>query len=109
MCLKTVQKLLDTSCQSYPRKECILDAFVVILTSNTCNFTGRSFTQTDGATIGGPESESVTDIFGAAFMNSKVQDNLTSGHGDWKRYRDESYSVSLSTNAEREIEKNKYC
>lgn len=66
------------------------------------------FTQIDGATIGWPELGSVTDIFGSVFMDSKVKDNLINDHGDWKRYRDDSCSVCLSTSEEREIEKNKF-
>ena len=32
------------------------------MTNNTRNFMGRHISQIDGATIGGPESASVTDI-----------------------------------------------
>ena len=42
------------------------------MASNTCNFMGRHFTQIDGATIGGPESASLTDIHGAVFIDSKI-------------------------------------
>ena len=46
------------------------------MTSNTCNFIGRHFTQIDGATISGPESASVNDIYGAVFINSKIEENI---------------------------------
>ena len=44
--------------------------------SNTCNFMGRHFTEIDGATICGPESASVTDIYVAVFIDSKIEENI---------------------------------
>ena len=51
---------------------------------------GRHFTQIDGATIGGPESASLTEIYGAVFIDSKIQKNIINDE-DWKRYRDDSF------------------
>ena len=48
------------------------------MTSNSCNFMGKYFTQVDGATIGGPESASLTDIYGAVFIDSKIEENIIS-------------------------------
>ena len=67
MCLKAVGQLLDTRNENFPEKQCILDALAITMTSNTCNFMGKYFTQVHGATIGGSESGSVTDIYGAVF------------------------------------------
>ena len=39
------------------------------MSSNNTKFGGRFFTQSNGATIGGPESASVTNIFGAIFID----------------------------------------
>ena len=81
MCLKAVGQLLDTRKENIPEKQCILDALAITMTSNSCNFMGKYFTQVDGATIGGPESA---------------------------RYRDDSFSISLQTSKEREIEKTEW-
>ena len=48
---------------------------------------GRHFTQIDGAAIGGPESASVTDIYGAVFIDSKIEENIINENEDWKQYR----------------------
>ena len=69
---------------------------------------GKYFTQVDGATIGGPESASVTDIYGAVFIDSKIEENIINENEDWKRYRDHSFSISLQTSKEREIEKTEW-
>ena len=87
MCLKTVGQLLDFCNQDLY----ILDALAITMTSNTCNFMGKNFTQIDGATIGGPESASVIDIFGAEFIDSKTEKNITNEDEDWERYRYDSF------------------
>ena len=46
------------------------------MTSNTCKVIGRHFTQIDGTTIGGPESASVADLYGAVFIDSKIEENI---------------------------------
>ena len=63
------------------------------MASYTCNVMGRHFTQIDGATIGGPESASVTDIDGAVFIDSKIEENTINEDEDWKRYRDDSFFI----------------
>ena len=68
MCLEAVGQLLDFRSQNFPEKKCILDALAITVTSNIYNFMGRHFTQIDEATIGGPESTSVTDIYGAILI-----------------------------------------
>ena len=108
MCLKAVGQLLDTCKENIPEKQCILDALAITMTSNSCNFMGKYFTQVDGATIGGPESASVTDIYGAVFIDSKIEENIINENEDWKRYRDDSFSISLQTSKEREIEKTEW-
>ena len=95
MCLKAVGQLLDFRGQNFSEKQCILDALAITMTSNTCNFMGRHFTQIDGATIDGPESASVTDIYGAVFIFSKTEENIINEDEDWKPYRDDSFSISL--------------
>ena len=78
------------------------------MTCNRCNFMGINFTQIDRATTGGPESASVTDIYGAVFIDSKTEENIINEDEDWKRYRDDSFSISLRTCKDREIEKTKW-
>ena len=77
------------------------------MTSNTGNFMGRHFTQIDGATTGGPESASVTDIYEAVCNDSEIEENIINEDEGWKRYRDDSFSISLRNCKEREIEKTK--
>ena len=108
MCLKAVGQLLDTRKENIPEKQCILDALAITMTSNSCNFMGKYFTQVDGATIGGPESASVIDIYEAVFIDSKIEENIINENEDWKQYRDGSFSISLQTSKEREIEKTEW-
>ena len=84
MCLKAVGQLLDFCSQNFPEKQCILDALAITVASNTCNFTGRHFTQIDGANIHGPESASITGIYGAVFIDSKIEENIINEDEDWK-------------------------
>ena len=65
---------------------------------------GRYFMQIDGANIGGPESANVTDIYGAVFIGSKSEENIVNEDEDWKQYRNDSFSISLRTCKEREID-----
>ena len=78
------------------------------MTSNTCNFMGRHFTQIDGTTIVGSESASVNDIYGAAFIDSKIEENIINENEDRKRYRHDGFSIFLRTCKKREIEKTKW-
>ena len=55
----------------------------------------RNFMQVEGASIDGPESASQTDIHGAVFINSKIGENKNNKDEDWKRYRDDIFSMSL--------------
>ena len=73
---KTRAPLSDTTrvLQTYPhidlKVQSIAEALEITMSSNNTKFGGRFFTQSNGATIGGPESASVTDIFGATFIDS---------------------------------------
>ena len=71
------------------------------MTSNTCNFMSRHNTQKGGAGIDGPESASVSDIYGAIFIDSKIEENKTNEDEDWKRYTDDRFLLSLPTYKER--------
>ena len=61
-----------------------------------CNsgiFLGKHFTQIQGATIGGPESASVTDIFGAEYIEKKAMEGGPMEPKDWKRYKDDTLDI----------------
>ena len=66
---------------------------------------GKYFTQVDGATMGGPESASVNDIYGAVFIDSKIQENIINENEDWKRCRVDSFSISLQSSREGKLRK----
>ena len=108
MCIEAVKKLLETREKNYPDRDSICEALQITMSSNNCEFLGRHFTQIDGATIGGPESASVTDIYGAVFIDEKIVENIINKEEDWKRYRDDSCSISTNTTAERESSKTEW-
>ena len=56
--------------------ECILETLKITMTSNNEEFLKRHFTQINGATIGGPASASVTDIFGAVFIDPVAKEGV---------------------------------
>ena len=58
------------------------------------SFKKKLFTQIEGATIGGPESASVTDIFGAVYIDEVVrQGDGSLKPSDWCRYRDDTWDI----------------
>ena len=73
----------------------------------SCNngiFLGKHFTQIQGATIGGPESASVTDIFGAEYIDKKAMEGGPMEPEDWKRYRDDTLNIKKNcTEVELEV------
>ena len=66
LCMRAVKRILDERGTNLPQnsKNCILEALSITMSSYNGQFLGELFTQIDGATIGGPESASVTDILG---------------------------------------------
>ena len=57
------------------------------MSCNNGEITGKHFTQINGATIGGPASGSVTDIFGAQYIDNLLEQGGNFEPLDWKRYR----------------------
>ena len=49
--------------------ECMLEALEITMSFNNGKFANNFFTQINGATIGGPESVSVTDIFRVIYID----------------------------------------
>ena len=67
---------------------------------NTTEFDSRLFTQTDGATIGSPDSGSVTDIFGAIHINKVIQEHCPIPLEDYCRYRDDMLDICTQSSIE---------
>ena len=64
MCINAVKRVVEENPQidlEVPI-ECVLEALKFTVSSNNGSFANNFFTQVNGATIGGPESASVTDI-----------------------------------------------
>ena len=61
----------------------------------------KFFSQINGATIGGLGSTSITDIFGAEFIDPIVQNGFMSNAGEvvkpenWGRYRDDTFDIEV--------------
>ena len=65
MCIQAVRE------NSSPNmKECVCEALEITMSSNNGEIDNKYFTQIQGATIGGPDSASVTDIFGGRFIDT---------------------------------------
>ena len=108
-CIEAVKKVLETNANMYSLDgsliEYIQEALAITMSSNNGTFNGKFFTQINGATIGGPESASTTDIFGAIHIDTIARE----GDGslipqDWKRYRDDTFDIN--TNCTREMIEN---
>ena len=74
-------------------KQCITEALAITMSSNNGEVEGHHFIQLDGATIGGPESASVKDIFGGKFIEPIVKSGEPLEPKFWKRYRDDSFDI----------------
>ena len=73
--------------------ECVLEALEITMSSNNGKFANNFFTQINGATIGGPESASVTDIFGAIYIDPVAKNGGPIVPTDWKGYRDDTFNI----------------
>ena len=103
-CIDSVRNALGSRDVEEPPAECIIEALKLTMTSNQCEFMGQFFTQIDGATIGGKDSGSVTDIFGAHIIDTKIQDYCPWSTEHYMRYRDDTFELSEYNE---EIEKEK--
>ena len=79
---------------------CILKAIELTMTSNNSSFLGKHFTQIDGFTIGGPNAGSVTDIYGAEYIDKIMYEECPFDIEEYKRYRDDTFDVSTNTSIE---------
>ena len=80
-------------------KQCITEALAITMSSSNGEVRGHHFTQNNGATIGGPESASATDIFGEQFIDPIVKSGGPLEPRFWKRYRDDSFDIVWLENA----------
>ena len=92
-CIQTIKILIDTRTYQIPSKECILEAVDIKMSSNTAHFCNRYFTQIDGATIGSPDSGSITNIYGAIQIDKKFMDESPIKPQNYKRYRDDTIDI----------------
>ena len=100
LCMRAVKRILDERGTNLPlnSKNCILEALSITMSSYNGQFLGELFTQIDGATIGGLESASVTDIFGAVYIDEMArQRNEHLQPSDWHRYRDDTWDILRKT------------
>ena len=93
LCIQPVRTTLEKYATEFSdsKIECI---FEITTSSNNGKVLDRNFTQINGATIGGPKSASVTDIFGAIYMDRAVNEGNSQLHpSDWKHYRDDRCDI----------------
>ena len=74
MCIQAVREAIDKwgENSSPNMKECVCEALEITMSSNNGEIDNKHFTQIQGATIGGPDSASVTDIFGGRFIDIEM-------------------------------------
>ena len=70
------------------------------MSSNSTQFDGRLFTQIDGATIGSPDSGSITDIYGAVHIDQILIQQFPVVPQNYKRYRDDTIDVCRNSSRE---------
>ena len=68
----------------------------LVMSSNNCQFQDEYYTQLNGATIGGPESASGTDIFGEIFLDEPALKEGPFQPLERIRYRDNCSDVELN-------------
>ena len=97
-CLKVIEHVLNKDeSGSGNYKRCVLEAVRLTMTSNNCSFLGRHFTQINGATIGGPDAESITDIFCAIYIDKIIYKECPHQISEYRRYRDDTIDISSET------------
>ena len=95
MCINAVRKVVEDNPQvdlGVP-VDCVLEALEITMSSNSGEFRNYFFTQINGATISGPESASVTDIFGVVRVDPVAERDGPIAPTEWKRYRDDMWDL----------------
>ena len=93
-CIEALDEVLRTRETEEPPIECIKEAVEITMSRNQCEFGGKFYTQIDGATIGGTDSGSITDIFGARKIDKKIQENCPWPTETYMRYRDDTIEIT---------------
>ena len=95
MCIKAVRRVVEENSQIdlEVTLECVLETLEITMQSNNGSFTNNFFTQINRATIGGPESANVTDIFRAVYIEPVAKNWGRFVPKDWKRYRDDTWDL----------------
>ena len=97
-CIEAVEWVLNEADErSVADNRSILEAVELTMTSNNCSFLGKHFTQIDGATIGGSAAVSITDIFGAKFIDKVIYEKCPYDIDEYKRYQDDTIDVSSNS------------
>ena len=80
LCLQVVLRALDRwePKMREERKRCICEAVRITMKFNNGEFEKNFFTHINGATIGGPGSASITDIFRGEFIDPVTQNGFKS-------------------------------
>ena len=94
--IEAVSNRLDERDSKFPPTECIVEAISLVISSNNYQFQDEHYTQRNGATIGGPESASTTDIFGAILLDEPAVKEGPFQPLELIRYRDDCFDVELN-------------
>ena len=98
--IEAVGKVLEGREEQGINEECLKEAVRLTMTKNNVTFMGKYYTQIDGATIGGPNSGSVTDIFGAEFIDRVIEEKCPYKLQEYRRYRDDTFDVNINSTME---------
>ena len=98
--IEAVNIRLEERKSKFQRTECIVEAISLVMSSNNCQFQDEHYMQINGATIGGLESASTTDIFGAIFLDKPALKEGPFQPLKLIRYRDDCFDVELNKTEE---------
>ena len=113
LCLQAVRRALDLwePKMSEERKRCICEAVSITMNFSNGELGKKFFSQINGASIGGPGSASITDIFGAEFIDPIAQNGFMSNAGEvikpesWGRYRDDTFDIEVGESKIENVER----
>ena len=99
-CLSAVESVLPNRRFQCLSPDCILEAVEITMSSNSTQFDGRQFTQTDGATIRSPDSGSITDTYEAVHIDQVLIQQCPIVPQNYKRYRNNTIDVCRNSSQE---------
>ena len=108
-CVDAVRQVLETDPDNDEEYiECIVEAVQLTMSTNNCEFNNKLYTQINGATIGGPDSGSITDIYGAIHINKKILEEWPTTLENYRRYRDDTCNIELDSSEQKQEETTKW-